>query len=341
MIQLRQRSGYSIGNAYGTFEEILGVNTAKNVFASALTDRGSTWGHVRWRKECNRRGIKPIYGVELFVVEDMHEREKLGGNYVTLLAKNTDGLKEIYDAVTVATEMFYYEPRIDYEFLEGMSSDVVKLIPFDYSGDKPLDSCFCLYGPESNFRREQTRTYPSIAVSNNRYPSYQDRPAWETIASPFNRDRRTTPQHLLCREEWELATGESFDTYDASPLAAMLDAEIPMAKMVKPKVDKTLRQMCVEGADIRNIDLSDPVYQDRLDRELDLIEKKSFEDYFFVVADLVKEAKKTMPVGPGRGSSCGSIVCYLLDITDVDPISWGLLFERFIDINRNDYPDKK
>ena len=80
-------------------------------------------------------------------------------------------------------------------------------------------------------------------------------------------------------------------------------------------------------------------YQDRLNYELELIEKKSFIDYFLIVADIVAWAKERMLVGPGRGSAAGSLVCYLLGITEVDPIKHGLLFERFIDLNRDDLPD--
>jgi DNA-directed DNA polymerase III PolC len=85
--------------------------------------------------------------------------------------------------------------------------------------------------------------------------------------------------------------------------------------------------------------LKDPVYAARLDRELELIHDKGFEDYFYLVWDLVQYAKSEMLVGPARGSSCGSLVCYLLRITEIDPIPYGLLFERFIDVNRFDYPD--
>ena len=102
---------------------------------------------------------------------------------------------------------------------------------------------------------------------------------------------------------------------------------------------QTLKNMCIEGAILRGIDLEDEVYAKRLKRELDLIDTKKFEDYFYVVADLVQYAKTKMFVGPARGSSCGSLVCYLIGITDIDPMPYDLLFERFIDINREDYPD--
>lgn len=83
----------------------------------------------------------------------------------------------------------------------------------------------------------------------------------------------------------------------------------------------------------------DETYQARLVRELDMIKEKEYESYFLVVADLVMWAKERMLVGPARGSSAGSLVCYLLGITEVDPLVHDLIFERFIDINRNDLPD--
>ena len=73
--------------------------------------------------------------------------------------------------------------------------------------------------------------------------------------------------------------------------------------------------------------------------EKGLLSHKNFEDYFYVIADMVKYAKQHMLVGPARGSSAGSLVCYLLDITDIDPLQYDLLFERFIDITRADLPD--
>jgi DNA-directed DNA polymerase III PolC len=80
-------------------------------------------------------------------------------------------------------------------------------------------------------------------------------------------------------------------------------------------------------------------YEQRLQRELAMIAQKRYESYFLVVADLISWAKARMLVGAGRGSSAGSLVCYLLRITEVDPLPHGLLFERFIDVSRNDLPD--
>lgn len=109
--------------------------------------------------------------------------------------------------------------------------------------------------------------------------------------------------------------------------------------MVKYNSPETLEQMCRRLAPSRGVDLSRPEYAARLRRELDLIAEKDFADYFFVIADMLLFAKQHMLVGPARGSSCGSLVCYLISITEIDPIPFKLLFERFIDVNRKDLPD--
>jgi DNA polymerase-3 subunit alpha len=81
-------------------------------------------------------------------------------------------------------------------------------------------------------------------------------------------------------------------------------------------------------------------YVDRLNEELEIIKQKKFASYFIVVQNMLNWAKKNdIMVGPGRGSSAGSLVCYALGITEIDPIKYGLLFFRFIDIDRDDFPD--
>ena len=82
------------------------------------------------------------------------------------------------------------------------------------------------------------------------------------------------------------------------------------------------------------------VYMDRINEELDIIKSKNFSPYFLVVHNMLNWAKQQgIMVGPGRGSAAGSLVCYALGITDIDPIEYGLLFFRFINPDRNDFPD--
>lgn len=105
--------------------------------------------------------------------------------------------------------------------------------------------------------------------------------------------------------------------------------------------DNYLRLICEEAFENyqQQID-SKNIYIDRLDMELEVIKKMGFADYFLIVADFIAEAKrKNILVGPGRGSAAGSLVAFLLGITDLDPLKWGLLFERFLNIERITLPD--
>jgi DNA polymerase-3 subunit alpha len=83
-----------------------------------------------------------------------------------------------------------------------------------------------------------------------------------------------------------------------------------------------------------------PEYKERMQEELDIIRDKNFSPYFLIVSNMLNWAKsQDILVGPGRGSAAGSLVCYALGITDVDPIKYGLLFFRFVNPERNDFPD--
>jgi len=101
---------------------------------------------------------------------------------------------------------------------------------------------------------------------------------------------------------------------------------------------KTLKEMCEKS--LVEMGLDNETYKERLQEELQVIADKNFSSYFLVVSDMVGWAKENkILVGPGRGSAAGSLVCYLLGITDVDPIKFDLLFFRFINPERNDFPD--
>jgi DNA polymerase-3 subunit alpha len=103
--------------------------------------------------------------------------------------------------------------------------------------------------------------------------------------------------------------------------------------------DKELKTLAMEGLKARGLDTNQE-YLDRLDEELGIIKAKNFGPYFLVVQSMIAWAKKEgIMVGPGRGSSAGSLLCYSLGITDIDPIKYGLLFFRFINPERNDFPD--
>ncbi len=85
---------------------------------------------------------------------------------------------------------------------------------------------------------------------------------------------------------------------------------------------------------------TEKIYNERLSHEINIINKMNYSGYFLIVSDYIKWAKKNnIPVGPGRGSGAGSLVAYSLDITDLDPIGFGLIFERFLNPDRISMPD--
>ena len=100
-----------------------------------------------------------------------------------------------------------------------------------------------------------------------------------------------------------------------------------------------LRALCFENAAVKYGEMTD-VIKDRIEYELGVINRMGFDGYFLVVKDLIDSARKQdVPVGPGRGSAAGSIVAYLLDITKIDPLKYGLFFERFLNPERIGMPD--
>ncbi len=108
--------------------------------------------------------------------------------------------------------------------------------------------------------------------------------------------------------------------------------------------DEILDQQAIEGLEKRleQIELAEPreTYFERLEFELNVIKNMGFPGYFLIVADFIRWAKEqNIPVGPGRGSGAGSVVAWALTITDLDPLKYGLLFERFLNPERVSMPD--
>ena len=130
-------------------------------------------------------------------------------------------------------------------------------------------------------------------------------------------------------------------------IADMCNLELDFSKTFLPKFTSDapyenkeyLKRLCISGAKKRYGELTDEVVN-RLKYELDVIDKMGYTDYFLIVWDFVRYAKENgIIVGPGRGSAAGSIVSYVLDITQVDPIKFGLIFERFLNPERITMPD--
>nr|MBP9234159.1 DNA polymerase III subunit alpha [Hyphomonadaceae bacterium] len=180
-----------------------------------------------------------------------------------------------------------------------------------------------------------------MCIANSTYVSQADRP-------------RASPQQYLKSPE-EMST-----TFADLPEALASTVEIAQRCSYRPKKHKPIlppfdtKRGRDEAAELRaqaeaglkeRLKIVTPaaelkIYEDRLDYELGVIAKMGFPGYFLIVADFIKWAKAhDIPVGPGRGSGAGSVVAWCLTITDLDPIRFGLLFERFLNPERVSMPD--
>ena len=168
--------------------------------------------------------------------------------------------------------------------------------------------------------------------------------------------RRLTPEHYFkSAAEMRALFADLPEACDNTLVVAQRCAYMPQPrKPILPRYTKlegrsegeALRDLARKGLEewraagrlAEGIDFK--TYQDRLVYELDMIEKMGFAGYFLIVADFIQWAKDNgVPVGPGRGSGAGSLVAWSLKITDLDPLRWGLLFERFLNPERVSMPD--
>jgi DNA polymerase III alpha subunit len=339
---MRIRTGYSFKTAYGHLKDVKSRLAEIGWKRFPISDRNSTFGFNRWTKMVG----DPIYGVELSVTQRYDEKSP-STDWWTFFALND--LASLNDLVATATDSPYREPTLLYKHALD-AKDVIKIAGewanLDAISPKARDLFVALSPgtPRSLYTRAKERGFKFMAVSENYYPRSDDREVYR-VALGKRSATQTFPLYILDDDQWKQAVYFADEKDKKAALrnrdAAMArcKAKLTKATLVKPKITMTLRKMCEAGAQKLGVNLNDQVYKARLDKELGLIADKKFEDYFYIIADIIEWAKDRMLVGPARGSSCGSLVCYLIGITTVDPIPYDLIFERFIDINRADLPD--
>jgi DNA polymerase III subunit alpha len=207
------------------------------------------------------------------------------------------------------------------------------------------------------------RGVPLVATNDVHYPKAEMYEAHDVllcieqgahIEDP-NR-RRLTPEHYFkSAAQMREAFADLPEACDNSLTIARRCAYMPVPrKPILPRYTKlggraekdALKEMAETGlmalkeSGRLSSDIEFKAYQDRLSYELDMIEKMGFSGYFLIVADFIQWAKDhDIPVGPGRGSGAGSLVAWSLKITDLDPLRWGLIFERFLNPERVSMPD--
>jgi DNA polymerase III alpha subunit len=290
--------------------------------------------------------MKPVFGVELGVTSLLGVK-KPATSFWSFFA--LEKLRTINELVYQTTNKPGHYPLLDYG--EACTAiDMIKIADNKVQLHEvyPHDNFYIALSPSTPiglFREAKSRCFNFMASSDNVFPYIEDRIPYHTILYK-NAETASYPQYILTDEEWRKSLPYVVSDEDAQQAInnrneAMLrcNAVLLKADVFKPKNNFSLRDMCEEGAKELGVDLNDPLYADRMERELKMIYDKGFQDYFYIVADMMAFAKQHMIVGPGRGSSAGSLVCYLCGITAVDPLRFNLLFERFIDVTRTDLPD--
>ncbi|PIW36415.1 MAG: DNA polymerase III subunit alpha [Candidatus Kerfeldbacteria bacterium CG15_BIG_FIL_POST_REV_8_21_14_020_45_12] len=198
---------------------------------------------------------------------------------------------------------------------------------------------------------------PLVATNDSHYIDPTDSEAQDVLVSIRTKALLADENRFSMRgEDYSLATSEQmrdwFQDYPGAcdntmQIADRVDIEIDLGRIQLPHFElpnnaspeDALRELCVAGIESRYGSLN-PKIEKRLNYELDVISKTGYASYFLIVQDFINWAKSQgIAVGPGRGSAAGSIVAYLTNITDVDPIQYELLFERFLNPERISMPD--
>ena len=367
------RSVYSLLSSMCTIEGIISYGKKNSYTHLGLVDRFVLSGAMPFMKACRKQGIKPVFGLEFDVRHEdrlytmiLYARNDEGflnlmalsslictseikqidletlnsyrkGNLLCLLSDNmpltyyVDMKKDLMEGLKIQNEMF--------------GEYVVGLMDHDISANVQRD----------NILRPFLKQNKIMMIALNR-TFYLDRDDYEE----FNvlkciRDKKTLDEndmvyesgrHLLDKNEYD-ALYENDELINADLLASRCNVELkystslPLYENGKGISSKDyLVLLCKEGLRRRLKNKEDKEYSQRLDYELSVIIRMHFEDYFLIVYDFILYAKKNgIMVGPGRGSAAGSLVSYCLGITDIDPLKYGLIFERFLNPERISMPD--
>jgi DNA polymerase III alpha subunit len=333
MPQLRVRSEFTFRSTFAPVAALAARLVEIGAPAAAMVD-GGTWGHSRWAKAGQKHGFKPLFGVELAVAQPSGKKPTAWA-----LAEDTKAFYRFSTAAARADanveELFRTSPGI-IRFAGAALTDPETFDYIDLNPASPLQQRAALALHAKTKR-------PLVVTSDNWYASKSDYSAFMALSG---RDR-ATPQHILTmdelRSEMRMLDDKQFSSAirNSIDIAKRCAGELPSAPLIHFDGDLTALTRAGQATRLAlgHIAEWNDVYEARLVRELAMIATKKYESYFLVVADLIAWAKTRMLVGPGRGSSAGSLVCYLLRITEIDPLEHDLLFERFIDVTRNDLPD--
>lgn len=310
-----------------------------NIKSLTITDN-NMYGVMDFYKACKNNDIKPIVGLEV-----EYQEYKF-----VLYCKNYDGYKNLIKLCTLLSEK-----KLDNNEIKKYSKSLLCIIPYESINiyeelSEIYEQIFIGYRDETQLKKisNKNKIYFNetlyLEKKDSKYIKYLD-----AIKNGLTIDLI----NIKHDDNYILTYDEYINTYESSLkdntlITELCNLEIPFHQNLMPKyineenIDSYtyLKQKCIEGLKIRFGDTVPKIYKERLKYELEIINKMGFNDYFLIVSDYVKFAKdNNIIVGTGRGSAVGSLVSYCLMITNVDPIRYNLLFERFLNPERVSMPD--
>ena len=327
------KSDYSLLQSLIKIPDLISYLLKHNIMACGILD-DNLFGSICFYKECIKNNIKPIIGLDV-CIQDKH---------IYLYAKNYQGYKSLLKINTIKQQR-----ELQYTDLISYKKDVICVLPYRsidiYEEIKKIyEILFIGYG--NNFEKQNASLVSKhiVYINEVRVFNFQDIRYLQLLR--------------------EIDTGESCDLieYQESYLErnvllddqetiknfiSLVDLKIEFNQVYIPHYDKKIEDsfaylsgLCKKGLIKRLHNDLKKNYVERLMMELSVIKKMGFVDYFLIVYDYVRYAKThNILVGPGRGSAAGSLVSYCLGITNIDPIEYDLLFERFLNPERVTMPD--
>lgn len=321
------KSDYSILTSLIKIDDLINTLSLNNVGVAAICD-DNLFGCMEFYNKCKKHGIKPIIGLEVHL------------EYTILLyAKNYKGYQNLCNINTLISDK-----KLNFDSLKKYLSDLIVVVPFKYM-DK-IDELKLLaediFIGYSSLEEKDKITGNKAFINKTLCLKKEDEKYLKYLYKIKEEDFKTEENVSL---NFDVSVEDKKTTMY---LSSLCDLEIPKQDDLlpiysnEPSFDekKYLTDLCIVGLKKRLNGNVTNKYVDRLKYELNIIIKMGFCNYFLVVWDYVKYAKKNnIMVGPGRGSAASSLVSYSLGITDVDPIKYNLLFERFLNPARVTMPD--
>lgn len=338
-IPLFNKSNYSLLSSLLKIDDLVSYAEHNNISSIALTDT-NMYGMMEFIKKCEMHKIKPIIGLDV-LLKDFS---------VVLFAKDYSGYQSLIKLSTIQNERV-----VDIDELQRYNQGVVMVIPYEYRESYSL--LRDIYSDSYLGYRTKQEEIEALLITTNivffRESLYLEKEDGELLPYLYRiRDGKTISDEVFYDVDYHelhishiLELSDNQGLMNTLKIAELCTVEFPKAELLLPVYDcedpsSYLFELCKAGLFRRLKGEVSDVYKNRLSYELKIITEMGFANYFLVVYDFIKFSKKNkILVGPGRGSAAGSLVSYCLGITDIDPIHYELLFERFLNPERKTMPD--